>query len=199
MSIERNRARVLAGARKLLEQPSGTEGFSVDAVARHAGVARATVYYQFKSKTGLLEALYDDLAKRASLPERIKEAFRQTTLTQALDALVRAYVHFWSRDRAVIRRLHAFADIDPDFARSDRSRWRRDAIRALLKQHAANAPTRPRSLATAVDVIHTLTSFETYDSLARGAQGQRDVVTLLHSLVMAHIRSMRADTPMDGI
>ena len=33
---------------------------AIDAVARQAGVARMTVYYQFESKKGLLEALLDD-------------------------------------------------------------------------------------------------------------------------------------------
>src|SRR5262249_35010278 len=58
-AAEQTRARILAAARELLVASAGFSGFSVEAVARQAGVARMTVYYQFGSKPGLLEALYD--------------------------------------------------------------------------------------------------------------------------------------------
>src|SRR5579875_2767074 len=70
------RARILAAARELLMVPDNFSGFSVDAVARQADVARMTVYYQFGSKIGLLEALSDDLAARGEM-ERLPEAFQQ--------------------------------------------------------------------------------------------------------------------------
>ena len=48
----------------------------MDAVAREADVSRLTVYYQFNSKAGLLEALYDYIAKRGDM-EELAEVFRQ--------------------------------------------------------------------------------------------------------------------------
>jgi len=56
-TTEQTRARILAAARELLMARDGFNGFSIDAVAREADVARMTVYYQFGSKIGLLEAL----------------------------------------------------------------------------------------------------------------------------------------------
>ena len=65
-SVEAGRERIVAAARDLLEDDDA-EGFSIDAVARRAGVARMTIYNQFESKAGLLEALFDSLAARGPL------------------------------------------------------------------------------------------------------------------------------------
>src|SRR5713226_4068485 len=61
-TTEQTRARIINAARELLAESSGFSGFSIDAVARQADVARMTVYHQFGSKIGLLEALCDSLA-----------------------------------------------------------------------------------------------------------------------------------------
>lgn len=65
-ATERTRAQVLAGVRELLAHPRGFSELSMDAVARKSGVARMTVYYQFGSKAGLLEALYEHLLARVT-------------------------------------------------------------------------------------------------------------------------------------
>jgi AcrR family transcriptional regulator len=46
----------------LYSSREGSAKFSVEAVARQAGVARMTVYYQFGSRRGLLEGICDSLA-----------------------------------------------------------------------------------------------------------------------------------------
>src|SRR5207248_3082979 len=61
-AAQRTRARVLRAARELLTARAGAEPFSVEAVARQARVARMTVYHQFGSRRGLLEALFDSFA-----------------------------------------------------------------------------------------------------------------------------------------
>jgi len=60
-AVENTRARILAGARDVLGE-HGFAGFTIDAVADRAGVARMTVYYPFDSKGALLDALLDALA-----------------------------------------------------------------------------------------------------------------------------------------
>ena len=67
--IDQGRQQVLAAARSLLAEPGGL-AFTVDAVARRADVARATVYYQFGSKSGLLEAVCDHLADLGGMVAR---------------------------------------------------------------------------------------------------------------------------------
>ena len=61
---EQARERILTATRELLMTSNGFSGFSMEAVARQAFVARMTVYHQFGSKIGLLEALCDSLAGR---------------------------------------------------------------------------------------------------------------------------------------
>src|SRR5260370_38951822 len=72
---EQARARILTAARELLMASDGFSGFSIDAVARQADVARMTVYHQFGSKIGLLEALSDSLAAHGGM-EQLASAFR---------------------------------------------------------------------------------------------------------------------------
>src|SRR5918994_2321731 len=66
-AVDETRQRVVAAARERLSE-SGYHGTSVDDVARRADVARATVYHQFGSKVGLLEAVIEDFERRAGLP-----------------------------------------------------------------------------------------------------------------------------------
>src|SRR5262249_56620917 len=88
-SVEQTRARIVAAARELLATPGGVSGFTVDAVAAQAGVARMTVYNQFGSKRGLLEALFDDLAARG-LVAPLLPAFGRPEPPDALDQLIAA-------------------------------------------------------------------------------------------------------------
>src|SRR5262245_31255191 len=117
----RTRARIVAAVRELLAAPDGIAEFTVDAVATQAGVARMTVYNQFGSKMGLLEALFDDLAARG-LVSRLIPAFARPDPREALDELIAAFGSFWQSDRIVIRRIRCLAAIDPDFERAVRAR-----------------------------------------------------------------------------
>ena len=60
------RARLVAAALAILGEPGG-HLLSLDAVARAAGVTRLTVYNQFGSRNGLLEAAFDAIAERGNL------------------------------------------------------------------------------------------------------------------------------------
>ena len=69
------RSRVLHAARELLMESTSFSGFSIEAVARRADVARMTIYHQFGSEIGLLEALCDSLAVTGDM-EQAASAFR---------------------------------------------------------------------------------------------------------------------------
>jgi AcrR family transcriptional regulator len=184
-TVERTKSRVLAAARKFLMSRAAARGFSVDAIAHHAGVTRATVYQRFRSKTGLLGELYDSLASRAALRDRIGFAFRADGLGGAVKRIVSAYCRLWATNRLVIRRLHALADVDTGFSSADRGEWRRAALTALLAQHAGGL--RPKAIKRrreVVDSLHMLTSFETYDELARGRRTETAVVRLIADLAL---------------
>src|SRR5262245_38875086 len=167
-AVEQTRARIVTAARALLAAPDGFAGFTVDAVAGQAGVARMTVYNHFGSKMGILEALFDDLAARG-LVTRLRAAFGRPEPREALDELVAAFGAFWHSDRIVIRRIRGLAAIDADFEKAVRARdeRRRDALRTILGRFAEKCHQPPLgALDEVVDVLHTLTSFETFDNLA---------------------------------
>src|SRR5690348_12556462 len=112
LATEQTRARVLDAARELLLAEDASS-FSVDAVARQAGVARMTVYYQFGSRGGLLEALFDHLAGPTLMAD-LPQAFHAETPRAMLSAVLRAFVRFWASDTVPIRRLRAMAALDAE-------------------------------------------------------------------------------------
>src|SRR3989454_9448981 len=109
VAADENRSRILNAAREQLEEEAS---FSIDAVARRADVARMTVYYQFGSRRGLLEALFDDLAARGGGPQ-LPSAFQEPGPVGALDRLIEIFAHFWSSARGVPRRVRGIARFQP--------------------------------------------------------------------------------------
>jgi AcrR family transcriptional regulator len=188
VAVEETRVKILEAARDLLAAEGGVSAFTVDAVAEHAGVARMTVYYQFNSKPGLLEALFDHFAKRG-LVDSLRAAFQRSQPLEALDALIAAFCGFWASDRVAIRRMRGLAAIDAEIDVSVRARdeRRRDALRTILGRAAQQQPLR-RPMDETVDVLLTLTSFEVFDSLAGTSRTTADVITLLTDLVHAHLQ-----------
>ena len=184
-AADETRAQILAAARELLISPEGLAGFSVDAVARRADVARMTVYYQFGSRGGLLEALFDDLADNGAINDWLLAALAQEDPFEALDASIAAFGRFWAADRLFIRRLHAVAALDPDIAEGDRARHerRRHVVRGIVER-IADRYGRPseESVDEATNILQTLTSFETFDALAGPSRSAEDVTPLLQRL-----------------
>src|SRR5262249_42141045 len=97
------RRRILEAARQLLATESHTD-LGMEAIARKADVSRLTIYYQFSSRAGLLEALYDHLAQRGHM-EQMADVFRESETSSAIDKMVRTFVGFWATDPHVMRRL----------------------------------------------------------------------------------------------
>src|SRR6516225_3598033 len=131
------RLRILEATREILADES-QDALSMEAIARRADVSRLTIYYQFKSRPGLLEALYDHLAARGNM-RRMAEVFHEPDPYSALDKVVSVFVGFWSSDRVVIRRLRAMAALDPEIARGIESRdaRRRHIASEILKRITA--------------------------------------------------------------
>src|SRR5256885_13306553 len=168
---EQTRGRIVAAARDLLADENGPAGFTLDAVARKANVARMTVYYQFESKRGLLEALFDDLANRGLMPH-LRAIFHEPDPKRALNTLIAAFVAFWESDRVVLRRARALAALDADVALSvrDRDEIRRGHLSKIVgRLYEGKGATVAKALPVTADVLHMLTSFETFDAL-RGAE-----------------------------
>jgi AcrR family transcriptional regulator len=184
---EQTRARILAAARELLLTGEGFTGFSIDAVARQADVARMTVYHQFGSKIGLLEALSDYLAAHGGM-EQLANAFRRTDHFEALDEFVRVFGQFWQSDRIVTRRLRAMSALDPDFEKVIKARdeRRREGLRVIV-QRFVEKYGKPASAVfdDTVNILFTLLSFETFDTLAGSIRSIEEVVPLVQKLARA--------------
>ena len=174
--IEAARQQVLDAARGLLGGTDRYTAFTVDAVARQADVARATVYYQFGSKAGLLEALCDYLAELGGM-SGLAEAFTEPDPRQALRRFVACFGQFWAADRPAMRRLRALALLDPDVGAviAARDQRRHQGLAVLVGRLAGTSLTGTSMTGTsmtgaeadrAVRVLVTLTSFETFDTLA---------------------------------
>ncbi len=160
----------------------------MDAIARHTNVARMTVYYQFESKAGLLTALYDDLAEHGKLRERLEGAFSQSDSRKALNKFILAFFNFFASERTVIARLRALSEIDPTFTAENRDEWRRKGVRTLIGRvrEQLGVPA-PRKIDEAVDIVHTLTSFEVYESLTGTGRSTQDAVDIVRRLAFAHL------------
>ena len=87
---DKTRERIVVAARELLVAEDFSS-FTMDAVARLADVSRLTVYYQFESKAGLLEALYNHIAQRGHM-DQLAEVFRQGDAISKLSSLPTAAV-----------------------------------------------------------------------------------------------------------
>src|SRR5882757_1842338 len=87
---DETRTRIVAAARTLLGGGKDLPAFSVDGVARQAGVTRLTVYNQFESKRGLLEAVFDDMARQGGLSE-LATVFAQADANLALRQFVSVF------------------------------------------------------------------------------------------------------------
>jgi AcrR family transcriptional regulator len=188
VSAQQTRARVLGAARELLAAPGGIAGFTVEAVARQADVSRMTIYYQFGSKAGLLEALFDQLATTGGLPQAAVAALKRSDPLDALAAYIAAFAAFWAAERMVLRRLRSLAALDPDLERSVRARdARRRAGLDLLARRLADRYDHPPpdALPEAVGVLHMLTSFETFDALAGPDRSPQNVASQVHRLAAA--------------
>jgi len=183
-SVEAGRERILAAARDLLEDDDA-EGFSIDAVARRAGVARMTIYNQFESKAGLLEALFDSLATRGPLGQ-IADVLKMDDPLVALDEYVGIFGRFWTVRRRAHGRLRAAALHDAELATAmnARNERRRKGLAALLRRLGDKArPVVPR--ADAITVVYVLLSFDTFNELAGPDRTPEDVVPMVQKLVRA--------------
>lgn len=67
--VEQSRTMILAAADELLIE-SGIGAVTIDAVAQRSGVARSTIYRQFKNRNDLLIEIFRSLDVHPSLPDR---------------------------------------------------------------------------------------------------------------------------------
>jgi AcrR family transcriptional regulator len=177
-AMDETRARIIAAARALLAGGKDVPAFSLDAVAREAGVTRLTVYNRFESKRGLLEAVFDDAAREGGLFE-LPTVFAEPDVTKALFSFVSVFCRFWASHGKVFPKFSAVAKLDAELAQSlkQRSERRRQALTVLVGRMASG-----QDQAELVDVLFALTSFEMFDALSVRRRSDEAVEALIQQL-----------------
>ena len=184
-AVDVTRTRIMQASRRLLTGGKDLPAFSLDAVAREAGVTRLTVYNQFESKRGLLEAVFDDIAERGGLFE-LRSVMAEADAMASLRRVVAVFCRFWASHDRVLAKLAGMTKLDRDIAASlkQRTERRRGVLTVLVKRLALG-----RAPDDLVDVLFTLTSFETFEALSVRQRSAAAVEALIWQLVEASVRS----------
>ena len=177
------REQLVAAARALMESLDSLRGFSLDAVAKKAGVTRLTVYNQFGSRRALLEAVFDDVAMQGGL-HRVAQAMAEEDPHAALASLVAVFCDFFLSRKLVIESLMAAGAGDPDFKDSlrERNERRRKAIAVLVKRMQARGEVRRGAGKDLVDVLWALTGALFLMDLSLEGRGPEKVCALVQEL-----------------
>ena len=151
---------VIAAAGRLLEDGPGM--VSMEAVAKAAGVTRLTVYKQFGSRRGLLEAVFDDNARRGGIT-RMAEVMHMPDARAGIDLAIDILCGFWGSHPSFAK-LHDAAALDPEFAEAInmRNERRRLVFDSLLKRTQGTDMAR----AECSDLIFGLTSMAMFRMLS---------------------------------
>ena len=187
---EKTRHAIVAAAMSTLHR-RGWDGFSLDAVARAAGVTRLTVYHQFGDRRGLLEAVFDDQAMRAGF-DRIASAMVLDDPHETLSRVVTIFCEFWSTSKPMHAVMAAAAsDKEVGDAIAARNERRRMLLGVIVQRLVARNDVESRRAKALVDTIFALTSFAFHEELTTGASHltPKHAHEAIESLVRAAIES----------
>ena len=172
------RAEVIQTAMRLLED--GPAQMSMEAVAKAAGVTRLTVYKQFGSRRGLLEAMFDDTGRRFGI-HRMAEAMGHPDPRQGLRRAVQILCDFWGSHPS-FGRLHEAAASDPDFAEALSAR--NDRRRIVFKQLFARMPGPEAARRDCADLVFGMTAMPMFRELIVG-RTPAEVAAILNGAIDA--------------
>ena len=190
-AAEATRARLVAAATRLLRKAS-SDGVSLEAVAKAAGVTRLTVYNQFGSRRGLLEAVFDERAKEGGLL-RVFEAVSHPDPRVGLYRVIEIFCEFWSFDPTV-GRLHLVADDEFSQAIAERNERRRKLIAALVER-ISGRPKEDDATRDLVDLLFALTSYATFSLLLVNGRSPAAVRRLIVAACQSAVDSALKKSP----
>ena len=179
------RERLVAAAFELLALPEGLRGFSLEAVARRAGVQRLTVYNQFGSRRALLEAVFDDIALRGGL-QRLEQVMAEPDPHIGLALLVPVFCEFYAGGQPVMAQLLGAGASDPELKQSlcERNERRRHLLRVLVERMVAQGDLAADAAAVdLVDVLWALTGAPFLMELTANGRSPQDACALIQAAV----------------
>jgi AcrR family transcriptional regulator len=165
-AASRTRGQLITATAQLLREQDDFRAVTLDAAAKAAGVTRLTVYHQFGSRRGLLEAVFDELAVRGGLA-RIATAMAVADPAAGVDRLVMVFCEFWASDAAVGRLNEAAgADLELAEAVEQRNEARRHALSVLVGRYAAARSITAHRRAEVADLLYGLTGYAMFKALS---------------------------------
>jgi AcrR family transcriptional regulator len=168
----------------------GYHRLGLEAVADRAGVTRVTIYRQFGSRLGLLEAIAEDLAVRSEIVPAMRRVAAIEDATSAFRALVHELCRFWVSDPDLLRRLVSLDAVDPDARDLIRRRedWTYRQVAAVIARLAAeDRVLDPFDAPTATAIVSAVTGFQSCDEMASRAGIP---LAKLDSLLIAGLRGV---------
>jgi len=178
--VRATRGRIVDAAGRLTRE-RGPNGFSMDVLAKEAGVARATVYEHFRSKRAVLDELASSMARSVAIEEpRATTADPLVALRDMLGDVCRHWAEHEERMRG-LRTLTAITGGESPGEGVDDQQLRR-LVEGLA---AANQMRAHWSVDEAVDALGALTSYDTYERLRRGPRTPEQVEAVLAKLVVS--------------
>lgn len=189
----RTREGIVKAAAGMLGTADGIGEFSLEAVARKAGVTRLTVYNHFGSRRALLEAVFDERAARGGL-HRIADAMSGPDPETSLKKIVVIFCDFWSFNPGTMGYLHAAAASDPEFDESmrERNERRRHLLSVLVGRLTGGRTLKPKARDELVDVLFALTSFPFFSQLMTRGRTAAAACGLIEELAMAAVKRILA-------
>jgi hypothetical protein len=104
---------------------------------------------------------------------------------RVLPDFVRVFAEFWASDGEVIRRLPGLGTIDSEIGQGLRARneRRRRGARVIVERYGRwYPPLTPLQEPIAIDTLHMLTSFETFDALAVDGRTLEEVIGIIQKM-----------------
>ncbi len=173
-----NRAKVIASARTLFGSV-GFQGVTMNAVARHAGVGRTTVFEQFRSKTALFLAVADEMREQAFARQFV--ACAMDGVEARLQAALHGASELWSAELPLFHRLDGMAQLEPTSSQgADADVERRRAKAALLARDLVAAGrvrdgVRETQVADAIGLLSSFAAFSVMQQAHLDASGTRPI------------------------
>jgi AcrR family transcriptional regulator len=166
LSQDRSRAtrgKIVKSALALWTKRGFEEGYdatTVDEIADHAGMSRATIYYYFAKKDDILRALTwltaEDIHELA-----VRSLLRQQSIEEVLDEVVREVARkVTTGDRAAVRRAMQLSMHDHDSILRDRTQGGMTRALSVIIAHAQDRGELPRHLNSVeiAEILATLCS-----------------------------------------
>ena len=160
------RLSIIEATRTLLAE-TGYPDISLDDIAVRAGVSRQTIYVQFGSKSGVLQAVGEHI-EHAALDGLIPTLLQSGNPIEALRSGLERVVQFYEHDAQVLRNLHAQTVYDASYATVWRDKqqeiWR-NTRRLMEWLDREGCLTADWSVEEATDWFWAASSFESYHQL----------------------------------